>query len=114
VIAALAAAVALAAPGVDFKAVIAAPTHRPVARLPWAYCVIAVEPRTVRPLRARVHLRIQQEGRTVGQVGRHVFYGAWCESIRWPRSARGDALVLQAIVTVGRRQQTANFAIRVR
>ena len=109
--AALAAPASAAAP--PAKVLIAAPTHRPKAGAPWPYCVMVVDPKRVVPLRAHGRFRILNNGFQVGLVGVHDFYGAWCETIRWPASSKGDELLFEAIVTVGGRKRFVDYLIRV-
>lgn len=80
--------------------------HHPRVGKPWSYSVRVTTP-SGKPLSCRIHLQILFGGTPVGQIGVHVVKnGVWKETIGkganepFPAAARGQHLVLQAIVTV--------------
>jgi hypothetical protein len=102
---------AAAAPA--FDAVLRAPGHSPVVDDGWPY-VVAVTDARGRPLRAAVHVQITYGGLPVGQVQRRVIEGVWTEPLQWPSDAVGQALTLEARVTVAGRTRRLEWAVTTR
>jgi hypothetical protein len=97
-----------------------AQSHHPRVGKRWRY-EVRVTDRAGRPVPASVHLQILFGSVSVGQVGRHrVASGIWRETLGtpgnppFPARARGQPLVLQAVVTAKGQTRRANWWIRVR
>ena len=115
-----AAATTRATPKPSIVVRLTAQSHRPLVGKRWRYQV-RVTDAAGRPVPARVHLQILFGGVPVGQVGRHrVVNGVWRETLGapgnppFPAQARGQPLVLQAVVTARGQTTKANWWIRVR
>ncbi|HUK94420.1 MAG TPA: hypothetical protein VLU96_05120 [Gaiellaceae bacterium] len=97
-----------------------AQSHHPLVGKRWHY-EVHVTDADGRPVPARIHLQFLFGGVPVGQVGRHyVRNGVWRETIGapgnppFPARARGQPLVLQAIVTALGQTAKANWWIVVK
>jgi hypothetical protein len=97
-----------------------AQSHHPRVGKRWSYEVLATNAAGT-PVAADVHMQILFGGVPVGQVGRHhVGNGVWRETFGvpgnppFPERARGQPLVLQAVVTALGETRRANYWIRVR
>jgi hypothetical protein len=97
-----------------------AQSHQPRAGKRWQYEVRVTDAAGM-PVPATVHLQILFGGVPVGQVGRHrLANGIWRETLGapgnppFPARARGQPLVLQAVVTAKGQTKKANWWIRVR
>jgi ribosomal protein S30 len=95
-------------------------SHQPRVGKRWSY-EVRVTDAARKPVAADVHLQILFGGVPVGQVGRHhVRNGIWRETFGvpgnppFPERARGQPLVLQAVVTALGETRKANYWIRVR
>jgi hypothetical protein len=99
---------------------LSAQSHHPRVGKRWHY-EVHVTDAAGRPVPASVHLQILFGSVPVGQVGRHrVANGIWRETLGtpgnppFPARARGQSLVLQAVVTAKGQTKKANWWIRVR
>jgi hypothetical protein len=108
---------ALAAP---IRVTLTAQDHHPRVGKQWSYSVV-VKNASGKPVAAKVHLQILFGGFPVGQLGVHrVKNGVWRETLGtaknppFPASARGQALVFQAVVTAGGQTVKKNWPITVR
>jgi hypothetical protein len=97
-----------------------AQSHHPRVGERWSY-EVRVTDAGGKPLPARVHIQLLFGEVPVGQVGRHrVASGVWRETLGapgnppFPARARGQPLVLQAVVTAKGRTRKANYWVRVR
>jgi hypothetical protein len=97
-----------------------AQSHHPLVGKPWHYAVHVTDANG-KPIPAKIHLQFLFRNLPVGQVGRHtVRNGVWQETIGaggnapFPAAARGQPLVLQAIVTANGQTRKANYWIVVR
>jgi hypothetical protein len=95
-------------------------SHHPRVGKEWSY-EVRVTDADGKPVAFRVHLQFLFGGVAVGQVGRHrVPNGVWRETFGvpgnppFPERARGQPLVLQAVVTALGETRTASYWIRVR
>lgn len=95
-------------------------SHHPRVGKKWSYQV-RVTNAAGKPIPFRVHLQFLFSGVPVGQVGRHrVPSGVWRETFGvpgnppFPARARGQPLVLQAVVTALGETRKANWSIMVR
>jgi hypothetical protein len=109
-----------AQPRLPFRAVLRAPTHRPRAGKPWLYSVRVTDVQG-RPIVARIRMQVLFGGVPVGKVdgGRTFrFVGVWREPRRspviWPRRARGQPLVFEAIVSARGATRRLDYPVRVR
>jgi hypothetical protein len=108
---------ALAAP---IRVTLTAQDHHPKVGKRWSYSVV-VKDANGKPVAAKVHLQILFGGFPVGQIGVHrVKTGVWRETLGtgknppFPASARGQALVFQAVVTAAGQTVKKNWPIVVR
>jgi hypothetical protein len=97
-----------------------ADSHHPRVGKPWRY-EVRVTDASGKPVPADIHLQILFGEIPVGQVGRHhVENGVWRETIGrgrnapFPARARGQPLVLEAVVTAEGETRKAHWWIRVR
>jgi hypothetical protein len=95
-------------------------SHHPLVGKRWHY-EVHVTNAAGKPLAADVHLQFLFGGVPVGQVGRHhVANGVWQETFGipgnppFPARARGQPLVLQAVVRALGETRKANYWIVVR
>lgn len=95
-------------------------SHHPLVGKRWHY-EVRVTNAAGKPIAASVHLQFLYSGIPVGQVGRHhVANGVWSETFgtpgnpAFPARARGQRLVLQAVVTAQGETQKAGWWIVVR
>jgi hypothetical protein len=112
VLAVAAVALALAAPA-PFQARLVAPSHAPEAGDPWAYAVLVTDA-AGKPLRARIDVRIVLGPLTVGQLQKRAIDGVFVEPLQWPADAVGQALTVEAAVTVGGRTRRVQWPVTVR
>jgi hypothetical protein len=95
-------------------------SHHPLVGKRWRY-EVRVTNAAGKPVAANVHLQFLLGGVPVGQVGRHhVANGVWRETFGvpgnppFPARARGQPLVLQAVVTALGETRKANWRIVVK
>jgi hypothetical protein len=95
-------------------------SHHPLVGKRWHY-EVRVTDAAGKPVAADVHLQFLFNGVPVGQVGRHhVANGVWRETFGvpgnppFPARARGQPLVLQAVVAALGETRKANWWIVVR
>lgn len=95
-------------------------SHHPRVGKRWRY-EVRVTDDAGKPVPFRVHLQLLFAGVPVGQVGRHrVPGGVWRETFGvpgnppFPERARGQPLVLQAVVTAHGETRKANYSIMAR
>jgi hypothetical protein len=95
-------------------------SHHPRVGKKWSY-EVRVTDAAGKPVPFRVHLQFLFSGVPVGQVGRHdVRSGVWRETFGvpgnppFPERARGQSLVLQAVVTARGETRKVNYPIEVR
>jgi hypothetical protein len=107
-------------PAPKFSVQLTGQSHHPRVGKKWSYQV-RVTDAAGKPIPFRVHLQFLFSGVPVGQVGRHsVPSGVWRETFGvpgnppFPARARGQALVLQAVVTARGETRKANWSIEVR
>lgn len=90
-------------------------TVRPGADMPWPYCVIAVTKATVEPVEVSIKQRLFDErGNPIGDVATASFYGAWCNTVKFPGKIRNLPITLETKVTVQGRELRIRTAIRVK
>ena len=107
-------------PPPKFRVQLLGQSHHPRVGKKWSYQV-RVTNAAGKPIPFRVHMQFLFSGVPVGQVGRHrVTNGVWRETFGVPGNpavparARGQPLVLQAVVTAFGETRKANWAIVVR
>jgi len=112
--------VASARPVAAIRVTLTAQDHHPRVGKPWSYSVV-VKNASGKPVAAKIHLQILFGGFPVGQIGVHrVKDGVWRETFGtgknppFPASARGQALVFQAVVTAVGQTVKKNWPITVR
>ncbi len=103
-----------------FRVQLTGQSHHPRVGKKWSYQV-RVTNAAGKPIPFRVHVQFLFSGVPVGQVGRHrVPSGVWRETFgvpgnpAFPARARGQPLVLQAVVTALGETRKANWPIVVR
>lgn len=107
-------------PAPKLRVQLTAQSHHPRVGKRWHY-EVRVTDAAGKPVAADVHLQLLFAGVPVGQVGRHhVRNGVWRETFGvpgnppFPERARGQPLVLQAVVTALGETRKADYRIRVR
>jgi len=120
VVAALLLVLAPAALAAPIRVTLTAQDHHPRVGKRWSYSVV-VRNANGKPVAAKVHMQILFGGFPVGQIGVHrVTSGVWRETLGtgknppFPATARGQALVLQAVVTAAGQTVKKNWPITVR
>jgi hypothetical protein len=106
-------------PASKIRVQLTAQSHHPHVGKRWSY-EVRVTDADGKPVAFRVHLQFLFAGVPVGQVGRHrVPNGFWRETFGvpgnppFPERARGQPLVLQAVVTALGETSKATYWIRV-
>ena len=107
-------------PAPKFRVQLTGQSHHPRVGKKWSYQV-RVTDAAGKPIPFRVHLQFLFSGVPVGQVGRHrVPSGVWRETFgvpgnpAFPARARGQPLVLQAVVTALGETRKASWPINVK
>jgi hypothetical protein len=107
-------------PSSTIRVRLTAQSHQPRVGKPWRY-EVRVTDAAGKPVPADVRLQILYGGIAVGQVGRHHLpKGVWRERIGaggnqpFPARARGQRLVLEAVVRAKGQTKKVDYWIRVR
>lgn len=107
-------------PAAKIRVQLTGQSHHPRVGKKWSYEVRVTDSAGKR-VPANIHLQFLFSGVPVGQVGRHhVRNGVWRETFGvpgnppFPERARGQPLVLQAVVTALGETRKATYWIRVR
>ena len=108
-----------AKPAAKIRVQLTGQSHHPKVGKRWHY-EVKVTDASGKPVAADIHLQFLFGGIPVGQVGRHhVTDGFWRETFgtpgnpAFPARARGQPLVLQAVVTALGETRKASYSIRV-
>jgi hypothetical protein len=99
--------------GGRFRATLTASTHTPAVGRPWRV-VVRVADRGGRPLRARVVVQVLFGGVPVGTLARGSFVGTFTKTVRFPVAAKGQSVVVQAVVTAASGRRELAYPIRLR